>query len=477
MAIAVKPDLVVFFGFRAVFSLAGLAAVLIGFWISEKKWDEDGSAAYQKAVENVAGDDYQVVDEETQTPAQNPSGSTPVNVPTPPRGDVVVPREDLMAAAPHPKIMLAGFATWAFSMFYLPYERHKMYIEGWNASAVILMLIIAILLAFPIRRANIERNQGLKTRTSMIIIALFIGVMLVTMFDDEIDAPWYTNLFAGIFFFLAYQGIRRSRKMGITWDEEGHPNNEIATQNHGFILLFFAIFLFWIGTNAVYTDSVLVGGFMYIPLYSSIRTWITFLAGPFIILQAQLFMDRAFDAGSAVKDKYCLDGTTLPSLFTCPCTLNLDAVGVFLETPALYVAGWALLGIAQFMPTSGGLTIGEGLAFSFCILTGCVYGLKVLPCYWKGYYDQHRKWNGVYFASMCLLGLSVGVHSWNACFCAVLGVVGILAGQHMDMFERKRGFFWLYDRKVNPAPTVYGIGQPLHMTGWIFLCLAMSIPY
>jgi hypothetical protein len=281
----------------------------------------------------------------------------------------------------------------------------------------------------------------------------------------------------GIFFFLAYQGIRRSRKMGISWDEEGHPNANIATQNYGFIVLFFAIFLFWVGTNAVYTDNVLAGGVVYIPIYHTARTCLTFVAGPFIILPTQLLLDRAFDEGSAFEARYCLDGTTLPSVLSGHWRFNTDSVGVFLEKPILYVLGWVLLGITQFMPIGQGVTIGEILAFAFSLTTGCIYGLKVLPCYWKGYCDLHRNWTGVYYASMCLLGLSVGVHSWNACILATLGVTGILAGQHMDMFERKRGFFWLYDRKSNPAPTVYGMGQPLHMTGWIFMCLAMSIPY
>jgi hypothetical protein len=263
--------------------------------------------------------------------------------------------------------------------------------------------------------------------------------------------------------------------MGITWDKEGRPNTSISTQNHGFILLFFAIFLFWIGTNAVYFGNE--QGNAYIPIYSGARTWLTFIAGPFIIVPTQMFLDHAFDEGSNVSGKFCLNGQTLPSAFAGSFSFNTDPIGVFLETPVLYLLGWLLLGISQFLPSGMGLNIGEAFAFVFCITSGCVYALKVLPFYWRGYYDQHRQWNGVYYASMCLLGLSVGVHSWTAFFLATLGVLGILGGQHMDMVERKRGFFWLYDRKSNPAPTVFGIGQPLHTTGWIVLCLAMSVPY
>ena len=216
MAVFEDPARVVILGYRAVLSLAGLITIIIGYWISQKRWDEGGSAAFAKAIEHL-GDDYQVVDDETGRPApdvlpQTPVGDGPVDPPQQiaddtenPTNDagknavpsVGVPVEDLGVAAPIPKVMLAGTAIFAFSFLYAPKNGYSMYINGWNASAVLLFVGIGVLVGFPLRQAAIDRDAGLRRRTSVLVIIVYWVFAIMTWIDGNFLAPWYTLVFAG----------------------------------------------------------------------------------------------------------------------------------------------------------------------------------------------------------------------------------------------------------------------------------------
>lgn len=56
------------------------------------------------------------------------------------------------------------------------------------------------------------------------------------------------------------------------------------------------------------------------------------------------------------------------------------------------------------------------------------------------------------------------------------GAILIVAGQKIVFGDRKRGDHWMEAQEVNPNPIVYSYGEPLFMTGWILMSLAMSIP-
>ena len=264
--------------------------------------------------------------------------------------------------------------------------------------------------------------------------------------------------------------------MGVTWDEEGKAAANVPTQNVGFVILFLASLLLWLGVNSVpfqYAEEDSVK----IPLYSGPRTWIVFLAGPLIIVPSQLTLDRAFDEGATYNGGFGLSGDIyLPLVQRFP---YFDATPIVpkLESPLFYLCGWALLAMTQFMPFFYGFTAGRIISFLLCLITGSLYAFKVLPSYWTGYPGPFNKWNTVYCASFCALVLSVGVHHWISCVLAFAGGCMIVAGQYVDMFDRKRGYFWINARNTNPRPSVFGIGQPMYIAGWIFLALAMSVPY
>lgn len=69
---------------------------------------------------------------------------------------------------------------------------------------------------------------------------------------------------------------------------------------------------------------------------------------------------------------------------------------------------------------------------------------------------------------------NVGALGW---LLSVPGAMLIIAGQKTVFGDRKRGDYWMQNNQtVNPNPVVYSPGEPLFMTGWILMFLAMSIP-
>jgi hypothetical protein len=77
---------------------------------------------------------------------------------------------------------------------------------------------------------------------------------------------------------------------------------------------------------------------------------------------------------------------------------------------------------------------------------------------------------------MILLATAIGVGGGVELILSMSGVALILVGTRALMHERKRGIAWLESQTTNNDPQVYGFGLPLFVLGWIFLCLAMSVP-
>jgi hypothetical protein len=74
------------------------------------------------------------------------------------------------------------------------------------------------------------------------------------------------------------------------------------------------------------------------------------------------------------------------------------------------------------------------------------------------------------------LAVNIGFDSWLALGLALPGAALVIAGQKTVFQDRKRGDYWMNPQEVNPNPIVYSVGEPLFMTGWIFLALAISRP-
>jgi hypothetical protein len=77
--------------------------------------------------------------------ADEKSMSSPAEVAVDTPHESVDPKEDLKAALPLPKVMLAGFAIWALSFLFHPEGR--LHFSGWNISGIIFVGILGYLIA------------------------------------------------------------------------------------------------------------------------------------------------------------------------------------------------------------------------------------------------------------------------------------------------------------------------------------------
>jgi hypothetical protein len=256
--------------------------------------------------------------------------------------------------------------------------------------------------------------------------------------------------------------------MGATWDLEGKPNPRLVVQNPGGMLLIFGLFLFWVGTSAV---GVADYRMKYVPIYISGRSFVAFLAGLFITVPATMAREYAFDEGSK-PGRFSLDGTTFTNLS------GKELVGTVVESPAVYLAGWSLLGLSCFLPFGGGygFTLQRLLGLLLCLITAGKYALLVQPAFWNADSIGFKRAFYAYAIAMAALAVTVGIHSRSAMALSVGGSALILAGQKLISYDRKTGDVWLETEANNTKPVMLGPGQPIYAIGWILLCLAISLP-
>ena len=235
------------------------------------------------------------------------------------------------------------------------------------------------------------------------------------------------------------------------------------------MLLIFGLFLLWVGTSAVAEAE---DRMIYLPIYISGRSFVAFLAGLFITLSL-LALEYAFDEGSKVGPSgFALDGTTFTKLS------GKALVGTVVECPALYLAGWSLLGLSCFLPFGDGygFTAQRLFGLLFCLEVAGNHALLVQPAFWKADIVGFKRFFYAYVSGMSALAFTVGISSVTAMALSVLGVALILVGQKMTSSNRKTGDAWLQFGGSNDQAAMLGPGQPIYTIGWILLCLAISLP-
>ena len=234
----VDPDFSVIFGFRSTVSLIGLATGVVGFYLFERKWDNEGSRVLE-APHEVAGDQElgEVKESETSYVNMNDpdkvvgqnfhaSGARDlVRVQTTDSTDqkyhpdktaashtdhfvsVVAAqyygtpeavRDELAAALPLPKMMLFGLALWSLSFLLDPaIGGFRIYNNFYNITCFVLALALGPLMAFPVRSAIIERRIHRKKALMAALISDLLLIAIGSVLDPEVDAPWYLNIFGG----------------------------------------------------------------------------------------------------------------------------------------------------------------------------------------------------------------------------------------------------------------------------------------
>eukprot|EP00173_Palmaria_palmata_P002219 Plantae.Rhodophyta-Palmaria_palmata.ctg23843.p1 GENE.Plantae.Rhodophyta-Palmaria_palmata.ctg23843~~Plantae.Rhodophyta-Palmaria_palmata.ctg23843.p1 ORF type:complete len:215 (-),score=11.60 Plantae.Rhodophyta-Palmaria_palmata.ctg23843:41-634(-) len=193
------------------------------------------------------------------------------------------------------------------------------------------------------------------------------------------------------------------------------------------------------------------------------------------VIPAWSALNYAFDQGSEPSTWASLDGRTFAKMSADNASVAMGPIARLVETPMLFCFGWVLLGATAFFPWEGA-TIQRSLGCTLPCLIGVLYAFKINPAYWAADTSDYKRWNYVFYGLMAGFATTVGVQGGDELILAMLGVVLILVGRHVDMLERRRGTWWLKERAINPNPTAYGYGQPVYLVGWILLSLAVAVP-
>jgi hypothetical protein len=260
--------------------------------------------------------------------------------------------------------------------------------------------------------------------------------------------------------------------MGISWDYIAQPNQDIVFNNGSFFMLIFGLYMLWIGFNAVRIQD---HDGAYLPINTGVRAWFTFIAGMGIIVPSFIALEYAFERGSTPVGLYGLNGDTFAHLSKSVTFYDLESAFRVLETPSIFIFGWVMLGFSAFMPFKD-FELRQLYVFFLGVTIGPIYALLVLPAYWNGNREDYMKFMYAYCILMISLAIAIGLNGGASLIMSVVSVILILLGQYLDFSEQKRGKAWLEDRKVNENLSIFGIGNPLFIVGWILLCHGLSLP-
>jgi hypothetical protein len=215
-------DIGIILGARAICSLVGLVIVFVGFWIREKRWDDQGTVAHDK-YKSTVDENYHAVDDEAGNKASDDvsqtynSVSEKFNFHDNGSRDVIemtssdaedrfpLPRSlqrEIEAALPIPIVMLLGFALLMISFIFSPKAAEEAYNSGWNIASIFFVAAIAATYIFGLRKATLERNMSLKNKIYLAVLFFTIFLGIAGVADNQIDAPWYFCTLAGKLTFL-----------------------------------------------------------------------------------------------------------------------------------------------------------------------------------------------------------------------------------------------------------------------------------
>lgn len=238
----IDPDFSVLFGCRATLSLIGLATGVVGYLVMERQWDNQAPTA----ITTTLGSPEEVPDNET---GNNAASSSYVNMnnndpdkvvgqafhyngardlvrvrtgdstdkeyhPEQAAGTFTEAIQSAVAASyygtseaveaklgkafPTPKMMLVGLSLWSLSFLLDPaIGGLRFYANFFNVSCCVLSALLGPLVAFPMRKAILERDYGYKKKLVVVFAVISVLISSFSIADPEVDAPWYFTIVAG----------------------------------------------------------------------------------------------------------------------------------------------------------------------------------------------------------------------------------------------------------------------------------------
>jgi hypothetical protein len=232
----------------------------------------------------------------------------------------------------------------------------------------------------------------------------------------------------------------------------------LILDNMGGPMFVFGWFLFWVGMCGTSEfDELSAEG---LPIYFTFRTLIAFLSGCGMV-PVVLVLDYAHDEGA----EYVGMGT------------DGRFFGRFWESAYPFLIAWTLLGVAALLPLEDGITTRQWIIFANCILQGIDAGIFIQTALYKGDMASKNKWSIPFVLLFLALAINIGIHGGLALALSLPGAILVIVGQKTVFGDRKRGDYFMQNNgEVNPNPIVYSAGEPLFMTGWILISLAMALP-
>ena len=424
------PDLVIEFGPRSLLALAGITTLISGVWYADRAWDEKGSAAYLRAKAGTKG------------------GS-----------EVVIPEDELRAAFPFPTAFLVGWVLYALSYLFPTDGSATLGAGPAELVAIAFALALAVIASVPMGDAVLNRNAAKKQKLSLGFLLSWIGLTIASGLSANTGTVSFVLCGAGAVCIIASMKILwKFRKMGDSWEQEGRPNPNPVVYNVGGPLFVFGWFLFWVGMAATSNGTAESG----LPIFFNLRTALAFFAGCGMV-PVVMFVDYAHDEGGRFVG-FGTDGAHF---------------GRFLESPIPFLSMWTLFGAASLLQLDGSLAAADArpsIILATCMAQGFLAGVLIQTALYKGNMALKNRFSVFFVLLFLALAVNLGFKGGLALFLALPGALLVIAGQKTVFGDRKRGDHWMITKKVNPNPIVYSVGEPLFMTGWILLALAMAQP-
>jgi hypothetical protein len=127
---------------------------------ADRKWDEEGSKAYERAAQGIAA---------TSSKDSTPTTSTPL-----------IPREDLDAAFPLPIAFLIGWTLFGVSYFYPVDGSTDIVVTGTAIVSALVCLALGWIASVPMGDAVQSRNAAKKNVLGMLFVSSWLALTIVS---------------------------------------------------------------------------------------------------------------------------------------------------------------------------------------------------------------------------------------------------------------------------------------------------------
>jgi hypothetical protein len=115
------------------------------------------------------------------------------------------------------------------------------------------------------------------------------------------------------------------------------------------------------------------------------------------------------------------------------------------------------------------------VVLAICVAQAITAGVLIQTALYKGDMPGKNKWSVLFVLLFVSLVITLSFGGGLALL-SIPGAILVIAGQKTVFKDRKRGDHFMAHHENNPNPIVYSVGEPLFMTGWILLSLAVAMP-